>query len=192
MPERLWNVCRQYQERPEEDKSPYQVYLVSSAPETTRPVAAFTRDPTTGLQVWSGEWGYPGDGNYLDFHKKRFPGGLRYWQVTSAQADLADKQPYHPEWVAARINDQADHFVSLVSGILTEFKAREGRPGMVVAPYDTELIGHWSEVPSGSIRFLNGSRTTPGEPGQGRNLRVALQSVISPRAPKGLSLDLAQ
>jgi 1,4-alpha-glucan branching enzyme len=30
-----------------------------------------------------------------------------------------------------------------VAGILTEFKAREGRAGMVVAPYDTELIGHW-------------------------------------------------
>jgi 1,4-alpha-glucan branching enzyme len=143
--ERLWErFAAQYQERPEEeDKSPYQAYLVSSAPETKRPVAAFTRDPKTGLQVWSGEWGYPGDGNYLDFHKKRFPGGLRYWQVTSAQADLADKQPYHPEGVAARINDQADHFVSLIAGILTEFRAREGRPGMVVAPYDTELIGHW-------------------------------------------------
>jgi 1,4-alpha-glucan branching enzyme len=143
--ERLWErFASQYQERPEEeDKSPYQAYLVSSAPETKRPVAAFTRDPKTGLQVWSGEWGYPGDGNYLDFHKKRFPGGLRYWKVTSAKADLADKEPYHPEWVAGRIHEQADHFVSLVTGILGEFRAQQGLPGMVVAPYDTELIGHW-------------------------------------------------
>ena len=143
--ERLWErFAAQYQERPEEeDKSPHQVYLVSSAPETKRPVAAFTRDPQTGLQVWSGEWGYPGDGNYLDFHKKRFPGGLRYWRVTSAKADLADKEPYHPEWIAGRLRDQADHFVSMVVGLLSEFKEREGRPGMVVAPYDTELIGHW-------------------------------------------------
>ena len=143
--ERLWErFASQFQERPEEqDKSPYQVYLVSSAPESKRPVAAFTRDPKTGLQVWSGEWGYPGDGNYLDFHKKRYPGGLRYWQVTSAKADLADKSPYHPEWINARINDQADHFVSLIVGILTEFREQNGRPGMVVAPYDTELLGHW-------------------------------------------------
>lgn len=143
--ERLWErFAAQYQERPEEaEKSPYQVYLVSSAPEVKRPLAVFTRDPKTGLQVWSGEWGYPGDGNYLDFHKKRFPGGLRYWQVTSSQADLADKAPYHPEWVPARIHEQADHFVSLVTGILSEFRAANGRPGIVVAPYDTELIGHW-------------------------------------------------
>ena len=143
--ERLWErFASQYQERPEEeDKSPYQVYLVSSAPESKRPVAAFTRDPKTGLQVWSGEWGYPGDGNYLDFHKKRYPGGLRYWQVTSAKADLADKSPYHPEWIMPRIHEQADHFVSMIVGILTEFKEQQGRPGMVVAPYDTELLGHW-------------------------------------------------
>jgi len=143
--ERLWErFASQFQERPEEeDKSPYQVYLVSSAPETTRPVAVFTRDPKTGLQVWSGEWGYPGDGNYLDFHKKRFPGGLRYWKVTSAKADLADKEPYYPQWVPGRLHEQADHFVSLVTGILTEFRQQHGQPGMVVAPYDTELIGHW-------------------------------------------------
>ncbi len=156
--ERLWSrFAAQYQERPEEaEKSPYQVYLASSAPETKRPVAVFTRDPKTGLQVWSGEWGYPGDGNYLDFHKKRFPGGLRYWQVTSAKADLADKAPYHPEWVEARIHEQADHFVSLVTGILTEFRADHGRPGMVVAPYDTELIGHWwSEGPEWLYQVLH-------------------------------------
>jgi 1,4-alpha-glucan branching enzyme len=143
--ERLWErFASQYHERPEEeDKSPYQVYLVSSAPESKRPVAVFTRDPKTGLQVWSGEWGYPGDGNYLDFHKKRYPGGLRYWEVTSSKADLADKQPYHPEWTTPRIQEQADHFVSMVVDILTEFRQQHGRAGMVVAPYDTELIGHW-------------------------------------------------
>ncbi len=143
--EHLWErFASQYRERPEEpDKSPYQAYLVSSAPETKRPVAVLTRDPKTGLQVWSGEWGYPGDGNYLDFHKKRFPGGLRYWRVTSAKADLADKEPYHPEWIAGRLSDQADHFVSLVTSILADFRQQQGRPGMVVAPYDTELIGHW-------------------------------------------------
>ncbi|OGP71224.1 MAG: hypothetical protein A2Y80_06515 [Deltaproteobacteria bacterium RBG_13_58_19] len=143
--ERLWQrFAAQYQERPEDrEKTPYQVYLVSSAPETKRPVAAYTRDPQTGLQVWSGEWGYPGDGNYLDFHKKRFPGGLRYWRVTSAKADLADKGPYHPESVPGRYREQAEHFAQLVRQILADFRAEHGRPGIVVAPYDTELLGHW-------------------------------------------------
>ncbi len=143
--EHLWDrFASQYQERPEEvEKSPYEAYLVSSAPEIEHPVAAFTRDPKTGLQVWSGEWGYPGDGNYLDFHKKRFPGGLRYWRVTAAKADLADKGPYHSEWVPARYQEQADHFVTLVKDILAEHRAAFGQPGIVVAPYDTELFGHW-------------------------------------------------
>ncbi len=144
--ELLWaRFAAQYQERPEEEeKSPYQVYLVSSAPEAKRPVAVYTRDPKTGLQVWSGEWGYPGEGNYLDFHKKRFPGGLRYWRVTSAKADLADKEPYHPEWIQERLHSQADHFVDMVTGLLAEFKdSNQGRPGIIVAPYDTELIGPW-------------------------------------------------
>ncbi len=63
--------------------------------------------------------------------------------MTSAKADLADKSPYHPEWISARINEQADHFVSMIVGILSEFREQQGRPGMVVAPYDTELLGHW-------------------------------------------------
>jgi 1,4-alpha-glucan branching enzyme len=116
---------------------------VSSAPESKKPEAIFTRDPKTGLQVWSGEWGYPGDGNYLDFHKKRFPGGLRYWRVTSAKADLADKGPYHPEWITSRLHEQADHFVSLIHDILAEFRATHKQPGIITAPYDTELFGHW-------------------------------------------------
>ena len=48
----------------------------------------------TALQVWSGEHGYPGDPAYLDFHKKHFPGGHRYWAVTHPRADLAHKQVY--------------------------------------------------------------------------------------------------
>lgn len=160
----LWErFAAQYQERPEEEeKSCYGVYLVSSDPETKRPVAALTRDPRTGLQVWSGEWGYPGDGNYLDFHKKRYPGGLRYWKVTSAKADLADKGPYHPEAVAPRYREQADHFVTLVREILADFRAERGRPGIVVAPYDTELFGHWwFEGPDWLYQVLERFHRTP-------------------------------
>ena len=36
----------------------------------------------------------PADANYLDFHKKRWPGGHRYWQVTDPRADMAAKTPY--------------------------------------------------------------------------------------------------
>src|SRR5206468_3095373 len=77
---------------------PYRPYWVGS----TARVACFGRDAATALQVWSGEHGYPGDPAYLDFHKKRFPGGHRYWAVTHPKADLAHKRPYQPETAEAQ------------------------------------------------------------------------------------------
>jgi len=130
--------------RPEEkDKTPREVYLVASAPETEKPVAIFSRDPDTGLLVWSGEHGYPGDGNYLDFHKKRFPGGLRYWAVTSAKSDLADKVEYNRESAMRRIPENAAHFAAKVNDLLADFHEQSGQAGILVSPYDAELFGHW-------------------------------------------------
>jgi 1,4-alpha-glucan branching enzyme len=140
----LWGVFeKQYVPRDEdEEKSPQNVYLAGSK-EGKMPVGVFTRDPESSLQVWSGEWGYPGDGNYLDFHKKRFPGGHRYWKVTSAKSDLADKQVYTPELISDRINENASHFVNLIKGILSKHHEDSGNPGILVAPFDSELFGHW-------------------------------------------------
>jgi len=142
--QQLWKRFEdQYKPLPEDtERSPYKVYWVGTS-RGKMPVAIFTRDPKTGLQVWSGEWGYPGDGNYLDFHKKRFPGGLRYWKVTNARADLADKEEYIPENVQPRILEQAHHFKELVKMTLKEHRATTGEAGVVVSPYDSELLGHW-------------------------------------------------
>ena len=141
----LWGQFeRSYHPRAEEtDKTPREIYLVSSAVEGKKPVAIFTRDPETGLLVWSGEHGYPGDGNYLDFHKKRYPGGLRYWAVTSAKSDLADKLEYHRETALGRIQENAAHYVSTITEILSGYHKSEGSAGILVAPYDAELFGHW-------------------------------------------------
>lgn len=128
--------------RPETPRSPYDLYYVASR-RVGAPVAIFTRDPQTAMQVWSGQHGYPGDGQYLDFHKKRFPGGLRYWRVTDSKADLADKQPYEPEAAQSRIGPQADHFRDLVKATLAGHQKATGRPGVVTAPFDAELFGHW-------------------------------------------------
>jgi 1,4-alpha-glucan branching enzyme len=140
----LWGQFeKEYQPREEEfDKSPQEIYLVSSG-EGKKPVAVFARDPDTGLQVWSGEWGYPGDGNYLDFHKKRFPGGHRYWKITSAKADLADKLEYYPPDARARVPENASHFKELIKSLLKEYHKKTGNKGIICAPYDSELFGHW-------------------------------------------------
>lgn len=141
----LWGQFeKQYHPREEDQaKTPREVYLVNSAPEGKKPTAIFTRDPETGLLVWSGKHGYPGDGNYLDFHKKRHPGGHRYWAVTSVDADLADKQPYYHDKAMARIPENADHFTGKVAEILTAYKEEGGEDGILVSPYDAELFGHW-------------------------------------------------
>jgi 1,4-alpha-glucan branching enzyme len=142
---RLWaNFEAQYETHNEErDKSPYEPYLVSSEPETKRPVAVFTRDPRTGVQVWSGEGGYPGDGWYLEFHKKHMESGLRYWRVTATKTDLGSKQPYEPGRTEERVRENASHFVELVKHVLSDHASSSSRPGILVAPYDTELFGHW-------------------------------------------------
>ena len=105
----------------------------------------FPRDPRTGLQVWSGESGYPGEPRYLDFHKKRFPGGHRYWEVTGQHVDLADKQQYRPQDAAERVRAHAEHFVSLVRETLEPYRSADpDRPVPVLsAPFDAELFGHW-------------------------------------------------
>ena len=102
----------------------------------------FPRDPRTGLQVWSGDHGYPGDSNYLDFHKKRFPGGHRYWQVTGSKVDIGDKLPYWPQQAAERVKGHAAHYVHLVWEALHS-SLNDSIPPILCSPFDAELFGHW-------------------------------------------------
>ncbi|MBD3353853.1 MAG: DUF1957 domain-containing protein [Candidatus Lokiarchaeota archaeon] len=140
----LWKqFASQYEEKPLDfKKSPYETYLVATN-DPKAPVGFYTRDPKTGLLVWSGEHGYPGCGEYLDFHKKHFPGGLRYWKVTGPKIDLGDKMLYWPDDVPPKLDENADHFVDTAKNILREYKESNKRPGIICAPYDCELFGHW-------------------------------------------------
>jgi len=140
-------LMRQYEKEVKfeeiKDLSPYQIYALGSHSSREDAVFVFTRDPATGLQVWSGEHGYPGDGNYLEFHKKHFPGGLRYWKVTAAKCDLGDKEEYYPEDIEARLQENSDHFALLIKTKLKEHYQATGNYGVLTAPFDTELFGHW-------------------------------------------------
>ena len=142
---KLWGQFeKEYKPREEvKTRTPRDVYLVSSDSEGKKPTAIFTRDPETGLLVWSGEHGYPGDGNYLDFHKKRFPGGNRYWAVTSPKSDLADKVEYNWKTAESRIPENSSHFKTKVKDILLDYHKENDRPGILMAPFDAELFGHW-------------------------------------------------
>jgi 1,4-alpha-glucan branching enzyme len=106
-------------------------------------VVAFARHPEVSEQVWSGKVGYPGDGRYLEFHKKHGTDGLRYWKVTHPRADLGAKDPYHPEDVAGAVYSHAQHFAATVRSVLARHAALTQRHGVVVAAFDAELFGHW-------------------------------------------------
>ncbi|HEV8142366.1 MAG TPA: 1,4-alpha-glucan branching protein domain-containing protein [Methylomirabilota bacterium] len=120
--------------------SPYQPYRVASRGGTGSAVAFF-RDPKTTLQVWSREHGYPGDYAYLEFHKKHFPGGLRFWRITESSGDLGKKLVYDPALAAEKVRSQARHFAELVGDTLRHASA--AGPAVVCSPYDAELFGHW-------------------------------------------------
>jgi 1,4-alpha-glucan branching enzyme len=124
----------------EATRTPYRAYRVTSAytPET---VTAFIRDPESSAQVWSRFQGYPGDGRYLEFHKIRWPGGLRLWRVTGNSVDLGQKEPYDPLTASSMTSAHGAHFASLLATIAATHPVQ--RRGVVVAPFDTELFGHW-------------------------------------------------
>ena len=105
--------------------------------------AFFVRDTDSSLQVWSRQWGYPGDPSYLEFHKKHTPGGLRYWRVTDHKRDLGTKQVYDPAQARARVMVHAAHFKGLMEERLERYHAETGRIGVLTLPFDAELFGHW-------------------------------------------------
>jgi 1,4-alpha-glucan branching enzyme len=106
-------------------------------------VFAFARHPKVSEQVWSGTIGYPGTGQYLEFHRKYGERGLRYHKVTHNKAPLSNKDPYYPDDVPGKIFEHASDFCNVVRGVLHEYRNQTGRPGTVVAPFDAELFGHW-------------------------------------------------
>ena len=136
-------IIREARESPmpwDRTRTPYRAYRLTSQ-QTSRPVAAYVRDPNSSAQVWSRYQGYPGDGRYLEFHKIRWPGGLKLWRVTGSGIDIGAKEPYDPPTALAMTKAHGAHFASLLASISTDRRAQ--KDGVVVAPFDTELFGHW-------------------------------------------------
>ncbi|MBM2813091.1 MAG: hypothetical protein HW416_3850, partial [Chloroflexi bacterium] len=137
------NVPRRYlvptpEYREPTNRTTFQPYWVAGVD-----VAVIGRNNRTGLQVWSGEHGYPGDYEYREFHKKHGESGMQYWRVTGRQVDLADKDEYRPERAQERVRDHARHFAALVEEQIGDYHRSSGGYGIVSAAYDTELFGHW-------------------------------------------------
>ena len=123
------------------EHTPYHGYRVNAG--NGKAVTALVRDPRSSMQVWSRHQGYPGDEWYLEFHKIRWPGGLKLWRVTGSDLDLGAKLPYDPTTAQHRVNEHARHFTELLGTIAAGQPARQRRGNVIVAPFDTELFGHW-------------------------------------------------
>jgi len=106
-------------------------------------VAVVGRDLDVTYRVWSPRRGYPGGRWYRDFHAYHHESGLKLSRVTGAQVPSDHKAFYDPERAARALSQDVDDFVSVVHRRLSEIATQDGRPGLVVAAYDTELFGHW-------------------------------------------------
>ena len=120
-------------------RSAYQSYRVAQG--RGGDLSVYVRDPRASMQVWSRHHGYPGDECYLEFHKMRWPGGLKLWRVSAPGSDLGAKLPYDPPAAQRRAGAHAAHFADLLEE--TARTEAAGRGGVIVAPFDTELFGHW-------------------------------------------------
>ena len=173
----LWEKFKkEYRPAEEISKTPYLPYLAYPSK-----VPFLVRDERSGTQVWSGKSGYPGDGWYLEFHKKHFPGGMRYWRITASNADLGDKLPYDPARVRERLEENAGHFVESLS------RSLDGQErGAVVALYDTELFGHWwFEGPEWLYLVLKRLHQTDVKPQTASRCLEALQPYSLISLPEG-------
>ena len=120
-------------------------------------VIAFGRDLSVAYHVWSPTEGYPGNAWYLDHYATGGFGVHRSWRVTDRSRPPDAKEPYVPERAVEQAAVDAAHFV----GVLRETLL--GRPGgVVVAAYDTELLGHWwHEGPTWLERVLTSVAADP-------------------------------
>jgi len=129
------------------ERTPYVAYRVASSKRRAHDLFALVRDPKASAQVWSRTQGYPGDEWYLEFHKIRWPDGLRLWRVTGGAVDLGGKQRYDPSAASNSARNHAEHFASVLRETATRIQqqraARNAPLPVVTAPFDAELFGHW-------------------------------------------------
>lgn len=101
------------------------------------------RNPETSEIVWSRDYGYPGDGDYREFHKKSENTGFQYWRITDKTKSLGEKDIYNLEKAKEKAKIHAENFKNRIERIFIDFNQNFELNGLIVAAFDTELFGHW-------------------------------------------------
>lgn len=126
-----------------EERSPFDMFRIGGYNHDASS-AVFVRNIDATMQVWSGKTGYPGDPDYLDFHKRYFRSSHRYWRVTDNTADMQYKQLYVPEWANGRALSHARHYAMILAdAVRSRISQHPTRIPTVCLPFDAELFGHW-------------------------------------------------
>lgn len=140
---------------------PKPFYGISAPIVSSSSVVFFGRDPEAAKQVWSADEGYPGDFNYREFYKDivydlnekrlknfihpagfKFDSGIKIHKITG-KVGLDKKEFYDRKKAMEMVDTHAGNYmfnrekqIEYLSGIMD-------RKPIVVAPFDTELFGHW-------------------------------------------------
>ncbi|MHA1370497.1 MAG: 1,4-alpha-glucan branching protein domain-containing protein [Promethearchaeota archaeon] len=117
--------------------STYEGYRVSGTN-----ICVFGRNYATSEKVWSGVVGYPANKLYREFHVKDQVSGLRYLAISDRRRD-GPKVNYDLELAMNQVEKDANDFVGLIEQCLNDYKNINKHEGIIVAPYDFELFGHW-------------------------------------------------
>lgn len=125
-------------------RSPLDIYRLPAPTATAQPVSVFVRDAGLSAQVWEAQDGYPGDGAYLEFHRRHGRGRHRYWKITDRHLGVEHKEPYCPDdSFQSRVPDHAGHYKWLIAESLKANFSHTGRAALAMTAFDAELLGHW-------------------------------------------------
>lgn len=101
------------------------------------------RNAMVSHQVWSADYGYPGDEYYREFHKESVYSGFKYWRVTDRKHSFDKKMPYEVDKAKIKVMQHSRHFVNSLEQTGRDAQNLGFYEPLIVACYDTELFGHW-------------------------------------------------
>lgn len=153
--------------------NPSPVFGISAPVVSRSGLVFFGRDPNASKQVWSAQEGYPGDFNYREFYRDigydieesdvkeflhpggfRFDSGIKIHKITG-KVPLSEKRVYEPDVAFAKAEEHAGNFMFNLEREAEHLYGLYKRQPVVVAPFDTELFGHWwFEGPEFLYHFL--------------------------------------